>query len=224
MRKLAYRIYIAFITILVLAGAATADASSSPGDTSSQKFEWNFIVYLDNDQIGHHNFHLAKRDDSWLLTTEADFKVRFLVFTAYRYQHSNREVWQNNCLQEIESRTNANGTPFTVNGVKADSGFTIQTNRFRDDLGDCVKTFAYWNPAILNESMLLNSQTGELLPISVETAGEEMLKVKGQEIPAIRYHLVANGMELDIWYSTDQRWLALESVVKGGRKLRYELI
>jgi hypothetical protein len=86
-----------------------------------------------------------------------------------------------------------------------------------------VKTFAYWNADILNESKLLNSQTGELLPISVDQVAEEPFEVNGQEIPAIRYHLVAKGMELDIWYSTDRRWLALESTVKGGRKLRYEL-
>jgi hypothetical protein len=70
---------------------------------------------------------------------------------------------------------------------------------------------------------LLNSQTGELLPIRVISVGEEILEVKGQKVPALRYHLVAKEMELDIWYSTDQQWLALESTVKGGRKLRYEL-
>ena len=209
--------------IIMLGAAASAGIAGSSGDTLAQETEWNFKVYLDDAQIGHHNFRLAKQYDSWLLTTEADFKVKFLVFTAYHYQHSNREVWRNSCLQEIESSTNANGTPFTVSGSKDSSGFIIETDRFREELGDCVKTFAYWDPEILNESKLLNAQTGELLPISVDQAAEELLKVNGQEIPAIRYHLVAKGMELDIWYSTDRRWLALESTVKGGRKLRYEL-
>ena len=38
-----------------------------------------------------------------------------------------------------------------------------------------------------------------------------------------RYKLTAKNRELDIGYSSDNRWLALESTVKGGRKLRYEL-
>ena len=209
--------------VILLVGVATASITPAVVNEPEFESEWKFAVYLDDSQIGHHNFHLAKHENSWLLTTDADFKVKFLVFTAYRYQHSNREVWRDNCLQEIESSTNANGTPFSVSGSRKDGGFTVETNKFRDDLGDCVKTFAYWDPEILNESKLLNSQTGELLPVRIDQAAEEMLTVKGQETPAVRYHLVAKGMELDIWYSTDQRWLALESTTKGGRKLRYEL-
>jgi len=223
MNKWVSKLVIATAIALSLAAAVSAEITDSGVKAPQGETEWNFDVYLDDSRIGHHRFHLAKRDESWLLTTEADFKVKFLFFTAYRYQHSNREVWRQNCLHEIESSTNANGTPFIVSGSKDDSGFTIETDRFRDDLGDCVKSFAYWYPEILDESKLLNSQTGELLPISVDKVAEETLTVKGQEIPASRYHLVAKGMKLDIWYSADQRWLALESTVKGGRKLRYEL-
>ena len=69
----------------------------------------------------------------------------------------------------------------------------------------------------------MNSQTGELLPVSVEPVATEWLNVRGQATEARRYKLTARNMELDIWYSNDDRWLALESTVKGGRKLRYEL-
>jgi hypothetical protein len=31
-------------------------------------------------------------------------------------------------------------------------------------------------------------------------------------------------MQLDLWYSDEQEWLALESEVEGGRTLRYERI
>lgn len=210
------------VSALVVMFVATASAWATI-DAPVNEREWKFNVYLDDSRIGHHHFYLAKHDDSWLITTEADFKVNFLVFTAYRYQHSNREVWRNNCLQQIDSTTNANGTPFSVSGSSNDEGFTVETNQFRDDLGECVKTFAYWNPEILRESRLLNSQTGELLPVAVTRETEEALVVKGEKVPAIRYHLEAKDMKLDIWYSTDQRWLALESTVKGGRKLRYEL-
>ena len=67
------------------------------------------------------------------------------------------------------------------------------------------------------------AQTGELLPVKVEEVARETLAVKGVEVPAVRYRLQARNLELDIWYSDDEQWLALESTVKGGRKLRYEL-
>lgn len=220
MNRIAVRLVSLATALLVTAGPLLGDTVSAE---RAQDHQWNFDVYLDDSQIGHHNFHLQRKGDAWLLTTEADFRVRFLFFTAYQYQHSNTEVWQNSCLQRIESTTNANGKPFAVNGFKSEVGFTVETKQFTDEIGGCVKTFAYWDAAILEESSLLNSQTGELLPISVTPVAQESLIVRGQPVQATRYQLVAKNMELDIWYSNDRRWLALESTVKGGRKLRYEL-
>ena len=34
--------------------------------------------------------------------------------------------------------------------------------------------------------------------------------------------VAAGALDLDLWYSTKNEWLALESEVKGGRILRYE--
>ena len=50
----------------------------------------------------------------------------------------------------------------------------------------------------------------------------EELEVLGESRPSYRYRLAAGALNLDLWYSTDNEWLALESEVKGGRKLRYE--
>ena len=33
---------------------------------------------------------------------------------------------------------------------------------------------------------------------------------------------MAGALNLDLWYSTNNEWLALESEVQGGRILRYE--
>jgi hypothetical protein len=62
------------------------------------------------------------------------------------------------------------------------------------------------------------------LSVEIEAVAEETLNVRGIDVTAQRYHLVAKNMQLDIWYSKDKRWLALESTIKGNRKLRYELI
>jgi len=185
--------------------------------------EWNFRVFLDNQEIGYHNFSLLEADGAQQLTAEADFKVKFLFITAYRYQHENHETWRNNCLQAIESRTDANGRRFEVKGSRSEDRLSIKANDARIEVPGCVKTFAYWNPDILVEPRLLNSQTGEVLPVDIEMIARETLNVRGEDTPAQRYRLEARNMKLDLWYSDDQQWLALESTVKGGRKLRYEL-
>ncbi len=87
-----------------------------------------------------------------------------------------------------------------------------------------MKTFAYWDAGILDEDRLLNPQTGELTAITVEQLDGEELRVRGRDVPTRKYRLLAKDLALDIWYSRDSEWLALESTTQDGRKLRYELI
>lgn len=210
--------------LICLAGAGFAAASTSDaGSSAGNEREWNFRVLLDGKEVGYHNFSLVEESGAQQLTAEADFKVKFLFVTAYRYEHENHEIWRNNCLQSITSRTDANGRQFNVKGTRSDDLLAVQANDERIEVNGCVKTFAYWNPDILDEPKLLNSQTGEVLPVDIEMIARETLSVRGEETPAQRYRLEAKNMQLDLWYSDDQEWLALESTVKGGRKLRYEL-
>lgn len=209
---------IAFLTALLVAPAVARSCDCM------RSTEWKFRVLLDGSEIGYHNFLLTTEDDLTRLTTEADFSVKFLFFTAYRYRHTNTETWRDNCLQNIDASTNANGKTLFVSGSRDEDGLNIETNLTSKNIGDCIKTFAYWNPEIFKEAKLLNAQTGELLAIEAKPAGAEILTVRGEELSATRYHLVAKNIELDVWYSDEDRWLALESTVKGGRKLRYELI
>jgi hypothetical protein len=80
-----------------------------------------------------------------------------------------------------------------------------------------------WNPEFLEQPRLLNPQTGEYVDVRVEEIGDELLEVRGQPVAATRFKLTARRVDLTLWYSPDDEWLALESVAKGGRIIRYEL-
>jgi hypothetical protein len=42
--------------------------------------------------------------------------------------------------------------------------------------------------------------------------------------PAYRYLLGAGELQIELWYSENKEWLALETEARGGRRLRYELL
>jgi hypothetical protein len=84
-------------------------------------------------------------------------------------------------------------------------------------------TFAYWNPGFLEQPRLLNPQTGEYVEVAVEDLGNDFVEIDGREILARSVRLTARKMDITLWYSENSEWLALESVAKGGRILRYEL-
>ena len=186
------------VLVLALCGALGAEASQR---------SWNFRVLLDGREIGRHTFTREEAADGARVVSHARFDVRFLFVSAYRYEHRAEERWRGGCLLSLEASTDDNGVRKDV--------------RVRPS--DCTRSFSYWDPAILRAERLLNAQTGEVLPVRAASLGLESIAVRGRETPASRHRLTAPGLSIDLWYAGAD-WVALESSVEGGRRLRYELL
>lgn len=183
--------------------------------------EWHFDVSLDGRVIGEHRFRLRQDGEARELTSEASFRVRLLFFDAYRYEHRAHEQWEGDCLRRLDARTDANGTRTVVSGERTSVGFVLEVGDAAEAaLDNCVQTFAYWNPSILDARRLLNPQTGEYQSVKVLEMGRERI---GEQL-ATRYRLIGGGgspLEIDLWYTPALEWLALESKTAEGRRLRY---
>ena len=210
-----------FAILAALASAAASATSPGPAAPALDR-EWNFRVLLDGEEIGWHRYVVRGDGDSTEVESRAQFDVRFLFLNAYRYRHEARERWRGACLDELESRTETNGTVEEVAALTRDSALVVAGPSGDARLPGCVMSFAYWDPRILRAARLLNSQTGALLPVRVDAHGTERVSVAGRSIPATRHRLSAPDLQIDLWYA-DGRWVALEAPTRGGRLLRYEL-
>lgn len=213
----------ALLIFFALNAAWPAAAAKQPAASDVEVAEWNFAVYLGNSRVGYHRFRLERDDERRQLFSEAVFEVKLLFLTLYRYRHENTETWNGECLERIESRTNDNGKKFSVRGSQRSDAFEVKATGLSDEVPGCVKTFAYWNPDFLRDSVLMNPQTGEVLPVVFEPLGAVPFEVRGREVEARRYRLRADGMDLELWYSQDDEWLGLRSTTEDGRTLQYRL-
>jgi hypothetical protein len=184
--------------------------------------EWNFRVTLDGREIGSHRYTLEPGGQGAVLRSQADFDVRFLFVTAYRYDHEAVERWQDGCLRALDSRTDTNGEVIAVNAVAGSGGLAVARPEGRDVHSGCVRSFAYWDRQLLDSERLLNSQTGELVPVQLIPQGQERVRVRGADRLASRYRLSGPDLQIDVWYA-DGEWVGLEALTDGGRRLRYEL-
>jgi hypothetical protein len=196
----------------------------APLHAAAEERAWRFRVWLDEREIGYHEFVLETQGAQRLMRSEASFEYRMLFIRLFDYQHENLETWDGNCLSRIESRTDANGRFFEVRGELENGRFLIREEPGDRELPACIMSFAYWNPEFLKEQHLLNTQNGDFVEVSVSPPQAEQLQVRGTEQTAYRYRLQAGKMQLDLWYSEDRQWLALETDARGGRRLRYELL
>lgn len=213
-----------FLGLLLIGLFSLAIAAPVPaGEESGAVARWDFDVYLNNKRVGKHYYEVTEVDGVMRVQSEANFKYKILFIPAYRYEHSNSEQWADNCLVGFRAKTNANGKLIQVSGERSGSNFVVNNGEAPVDLPECVMSFAYWNPEFLDQSRLLNPQTGEYVDVSVEQVSVEVLDVRGQPVAATRFRLTAYEVDLTLWYSADNQWLALESVAKGGHIIRYEL-
>lgn len=196
-------------------------ASLGNANVADESRGWRFRVYLDNKPIGWHTFELNRAAGT--LRSEARYDVKFLFVTAYSYAHEATEVWDGPCLERLEAHTDDNGAVSSLEGLRDGDAFLVEARAKRAQLPACVQSFAYWDPSILNAKRLLNAQTGEYVEVETTHLGRQQVTLRGEPVPAEAWRIKARDLQIDLWYSENYEWLALQSPIEGGRVLRYEM-
>lgn len=192
------------------------------GIANASDIRLDFDVYLDDQRVGFHRVIVNQAADKKRVQVEAKFDIKFLAFTAYKYRHRADETWSDDCIVQLDTRTNDNGKELTVEAQSAPRGLRVLTPDESEYIDGCVRTFAYWDPGLLQSQRLLNTQTGEYELASLNKVDNTPLVFKGQEYGATRYKLrVEDKADIELWYTPDNRWEALQTEVSGGKILRY---
>jgi hypothetical protein len=197
-----------------------------PGTAAgAETTEYLFEVSYDDRPIGTHSFVVSHDANIKRVLSRADFEVRLMFVTLYRYRHEAEELWQDGCLERLDSRTDDNGRRFEI-AVREDAGALRIDRRAPEPASErltegCAGTFAYWDLGQLERTALLNSQTGALTRVALRADGADPF----QDEPAVRYRLEPAGLEpIILWYrASDRRWLGLETR-RGDAVIRYRPI
>jgi hypothetical protein len=188
--------------------------------------EWNFDVTLDGKPIGTHRFSVTAQGDGAQVRSEADYRVKVLGMTLYRYRHRAEETWSRGCLARLDATTDDNGQVTRVEGgpagddlrweVRTGGGPTTQSSR------GCTWSFAYWNPGLAGRRSLLDPGTGRLVAVDVRPLAAAAIEVHGRPTEAQGWRIAGPEQPIDVWYA-DGRWVGLDATVAGQRRLSYRL-
>lgn len=212
------------MTRLAWLGAVLLLAMAMPlAVRASSDREWVFSVLLNGKPIGEHRFAVAPTSEGWRVTSDANFAVKIVGITAYRYRHHAEELWRGDCLAALEASTDDDGKASRVRAQASSDGLAVVTASGTQPMPACTWSFAYWNPAIRTQTQLLNAQTGQLQPVQVTRMGTGAVDVRGRETMATRWRISGPASPVDVWYSADGHWVGLDSTVAGGRQLSYRL-
>jgi hypothetical protein len=203
--------------------ALTLAASLGIARAAESGGEWVFRAFLDGRPIGQHRFSISGQGLVREALSEADFAVRILGITAYRYRHMATEQWRGDCLATLASTTDDDGKRSAVRGERAGDVFAVRAGSATESIPGCVMSFAYWNPAIRVQTRLLNAQTGQLESVQVQPVGGGSIEVRGKPVVATGFRITGPANPIVVWYSEQGEWVGLDSTVAGGRRLSYRL-
>ena len=205
-------------------------------------------MLLDDKPIGSHRFTLRQNRSPVTAATEtpmpaasaspqtlvgarsvAAFDVKLFGLTVYRYRYDASEEWAGGCLASLRSETNNGGAAETVDAKRAaGGGLRVEADgkagATEQTLKGCLMSFAYWDPAILQQTRLLNGESGLLKDVKIEALADGKVQVGNGLVPARRFRLEGGEHPVVLSYSPQGEWLALEATVVGGKLLRYHLL
>jgi len=173
---------------------------------------------MDGKHIGSHQFILNNQENNRkILKSEAKFNVKFLSINLFEYHHQADELWESDCLKTLEAKTKENNKVTVIKGYQDIPLFKVNGLKPVEIDSECLMTFAYWNPKILQQKKLLNPQTGEYLSTNISYVGKDTILVKGENVKADQYKIDTSKFKINIWYGLDGQWLALRSLTPDGR-------
>lgn len=212
------------ILALAIFGLAMATPSLAAGSTT----DWEFEVLLDTRPIGTHRFEVVDAGDGLKsVSSEADFAVKLLGLTVYRYHHLAKEQWRADCLSAVNARTDDDGEVTVVTGEYDAGRFKVVASSGKKprqvEAEGCLLSFAYWNPAQLaRQRQLLDQGTGRIETVNVTPLAATTIQVRGEPTTVTGLRISGLKAPIDVWYARDH-WVGLDTTAGGGRRLTYRL-
>ena len=192
-------------------------AMAAPQDTT-------FDVYRKGSRIGVHEMRFTPSGDGLSVSSNVELAVKMAFVTVYRYAQAGTDEWQGGMLVGTRIETDDDGKKTLVVAQARGGKLAVEgpTKAYETDLGS-MTDLSFWNDAITGAPPLIDSQTGELIRMAVQTDTTEVVQVLGQPVEARRYEMAATkGRSGTVWYDSTAR-LVKAVVVTRGETLNYEL-
>ena len=199
--------------------AAAQPAVSIPPATETLQY----AIMRKGEQIGTHTVELKRAGKETSVNLETNVEVKVLFVTAYRFQHSATERWVNGHLVELNSETDDNGTQHKLTAALKGAALEVDADGKAAQVDKNIIPSSLWNPELVRQSVMLDTQTGQVMPISVVDGGSEQVTVETGPAPAHRY-TIKGKFSQDVWYDSRGRLVQSQLVAKDGSVISYKLM
>lgn len=180
-----------------------------------------FDVARNDSLIGYHVLSFAQEGDRLTVDINIELRVKIAFVTVYRYEHRNREQWQDGVLQGFKSRTNDNGTRHSVTASRSGNELVIEGSKGKVEGPASLLPTSYWHRNFMEQRQWIDTQEGRIVTSTVEPKGLEQIAV-ADELREARHFALRGDLDVDLWYA-DERWVKLSFPASDGSLIDYRL-
>lgn len=177
-----------------------------------------FDVYRNGDRVGQYQTEFLGQGDHWRVEARMALDISWLLWD-YRYRYQATETWQQGELAGIDIRIDSDGD-------QQDFSFQRQGKWLLEQQGEKIElpvlATHHYDASVVDHDRVLNTLTGKVNQIRVESLGIETLTAGGKTISAQRYQYSGDLTDTEVWYDLSGRWVGLEFVDQRGANITFK--
>lgn len=174
----------------------------------------DFTVLREGEDVGTHRIQFRRNGDTLEVDIETRIAVKFAFITVFRFEHDGHEVWRDDKLVSMTTKTHDDGEDHTLVATANGNGeLNIVGDGKKMTAKASIIPASLWNSTFLENKEILNSLVGTELAIDVVFKGEESVAVNGKQVNAKHYSMTGE-FERELWYDAD--WVLVKIAFKGG--------
>lgn len=158
--------------------------------------------------IGNHVYTFTRNGDELTVTAKVRLEAKILFVTVRRYSADRTEVWRKGRLVAYESRTDDDGVVSEVTARAEGDKLVIQGPKGRIEAPANIVPSSAWSLDFLRTGEIMDTETGELLAITVTPDGTEEIEANGGLVTANRYQ-ISGALDRTLWFAEDGTWLKM---------------
>jgi hypothetical protein len=120
----------------------------------------------------------------------------------------------------LHSTSDDNGTHHSVSATTKGSNLEVMVDGKASLIDPNVMVENFWNPQLLARPTMLNTQDGQVVPVTVSDGGEEDLTINDQTVRTHRY-TVNSRYSQDVWYDSQAHLVQAKFLASDGSVIMY---
>lgn len=157
-------------------------------------------------EVGRHVIDFSCEGAHLVVETTIEGEVKVLMVPLFKRDGTYREVWDGNRLIAFDSHIVDNGEVYEVSARATVDHTVINGRRGRIEAPLTIVSNHPWNHAVIERTLLFDTQRGRLQKVQVTRIGTGTITVAGSEVQAQTYRMTGD-LERELWYDHAGNWL-----------------